>query len=155
MQSDDGVLAQQFVSHPEPQAVSGTAVPVITIAQQIDALLGSDRTQLQDESEASQETAAISEDDSLVAETMAGAMPHRSSLMEGSMDTSDWTAFDQQAAMSSNPDDNLSWSMMVLALLACNSICTPWAVLASLSVGHNALTVAGHTVCVVWHPTVS
>ena len=56
------------------------------------------------------------EDDSLIAQTMAGDMSHRSSLMEGSMDTADWTAFDQQAAMSSNPDDNFSWSIVVISL---------------------------------------
>ena len=125
LQSDDDVLASKFVSHPEPQVESDTAAPVFTVAQEIDALLGPDRTQLQDESEASHGSAAISEDDSLVAQAMAGALPHRSSLMEGSMDTADWTAFDQQAAMSTNPDDNLSWSITVLCLLACNSVSTP------------------------------
>ena len=34
------------------------------------------------------------------------------------MDTADWTSFDQRAAMSSNPDDNLSWSIVV-NLLVC------------------------------------
>lgn len=81
----------------------------------------------------SQEAAAVSEDDSLVIETMADVMPHRSSLMEGSMDTADWTSFDQQAAMSGNPDDNLSWSFVVIRLWACS---IPCAVPQPLSVKH-------------------
>ena len=58
----------------------------------------------------------MEEDDSLIVQTMDGAMPHRSSLLEGSMATADWTAFDQQATMSSNPDDNLSWSIVVMKI---------------------------------------
>lgn len=91
------------------------AAPSLTIAEEIDALLGgSDRTQLQDDSEVAHEIAVMREDDSLDAQSTAGAMPRGSSLLEGSLDTADWTAFDQQAAMSTSPDDNLSWSVMVI-----------------------------------------
>lgn len=125
--ADDDTLSQQGIAsdvEQEPQMASDAA-PALTIAEEIDALLGSDRTQLQDESEVSHETAVTREDDSLVAQSTAGGMPHGSSLLEGSLegslggslegslDTADWTAFDQEAAMSTNPDDNLSWSVMV------------------------------------------
>lgn len=114
--ADDGTLTQQgFASDldVEPQMASDAA-PALTLAEEIDALLESDRTQLQDESEASHETVVTTEDDSLAAQSLAGGMPHGLSLLEGSLDTADWTAFDQQAAMSTDPDDNLSWSVMVI-----------------------------------------
>ena len=115
-------MAQHFTSDAESYAdsVTGAADDLVSNAI-LGALLGSDRTQLQDESEASQEPSAISEDDSVVAQTMGHVAPDHSSLMEGSMDTADWTAFDKQAAMRSDVDDNLSWSIVVslMYLLTC------------------------------------
>lgn len=114
LQSEDDAFTQRFSSDADSDAVSVTSAADDLVSNTIlGALLGSDRTQLQDESEVSQEPSAISEDDSVVAQTMGQVVPDHSSLMEGSMDTADWTAFDQQAAMRSDVDDNLSWSIVV------------------------------------------
>lgn len=90
------------------------------------ALLGSDRTQLQDESEASQSTAASAEEasieaadeadadeDTLVARALSNVVPEHLSLMKGSMDAADWSEFDQLAEQREGTDSPLSWSLVV------------------------------------------
>lgn len=90
------------------------------------ALLGSDRTQLQDESEASQSTAtsddeaateaadeADADEDTLVARALSNVVPEHLSLMKGSMDAADWSEFDQLADPREGTDSPLSWSLVV------------------------------------------
>ena len=90
------------------------------------ALLGSDRTQLQDESEASQSTAtsadiasskaadeADADEDTLVARALSNVVPEHLSLMKGSMDAADWSEFDQLAEQREGVDSPLSWSLVV------------------------------------------
>ena len=79
------------------------------------ALLGSDRTQLQDESEVSDNTPAGAADtaDGAVAKTLDNVVPEHLSLMKGSLDTADWTAFDELAEQSGDIDDALNWSLVV------------------------------------------
>ncbi len=90
------------------------------------ALLGSDRTQLQDESEASQSTAtsadeasieaadeADADEDTLVARALSNVVPEHLSLMKGSMDAADWSEFDQLAEQREGTDSPLSWSLVV------------------------------------------
>ena len=85
----------------------------------VSALSGSDRTQLQDESEVLEDIAAAAGDDirSRQIETAVMAqdnvVPEHFSLMTGSMDTADWTAFDQLAEQSGDIDDALNWSIVV------------------------------------------
>jgi hypothetical protein len=90
------------------------------------ALLGSDRTQLQDESEASQSTAtsadaasieaadeAADDEDTLVARALSNVVPEHLSLMKGSMDAADWSEFDQLAEQREGADSPLTWSLVV------------------------------------------
>jgi hypothetical protein len=90
------------------------------------ALLGSDRTQLQDESEASQSTAtaadeasteaadeADADEETLVARALSNVVPEHLSLMKGSMDAADWSEFDQLAEQREGTDSPLSWSLVV------------------------------------------
>ena len=85
----------------------------------VSALSGSDRTQLQDESEVLEDIPAAAGDDirSRQIETAVMAQdnvdPEHFSLMTGSMDTADWTAFDQLAEQSDDIDDALNWSIVV------------------------------------------
>ena len=114
LQTEDDAFPQRFESNADSDAASIiTAADDLVSSTILGALLGSDKTQLQDESEVSQGRSVISEDDSVVAQTMGDAMPGWSSPMEGSLDTADWTAFDLEAALRSNADDNLSWSILV------------------------------------------
>lgn len=114
VQSGDDVLTQHFASSSESDAASATTAADNLVSSAIlGALLGSDRTQLQDESEASHDSAVLSEDDSVVAQTMGDRMSDRSTLMEGSLDTADWTGLDQEAAMSVDGIDDFSWSIVV------------------------------------------
>ncbi|DBB11594.1 TPA: hypothetical protein ACH3X3_006985 [Trebouxia sp. C0006] len=89
------------------------------------ALLGSDRTQLQDESEASQSTAtsadkasieaadeADADEVTLVARALSNVVPEHLSLMKGSMDAADWSEFDQLAEQREGTDSPLSWSLV-------------------------------------------
>ena len=90
------------------------------------ALLGSDRTQLQDESEASQSTAtsadkasietadeADADEETLVARALSNVVPEHLSLMKGSLDAADWSEFDQLAEQREGTDSPLSWSLVV------------------------------------------
>ena len=90
------------------------------------ALLGSDRTQLQDESEASQSTAtsadkasieaadeADADEVTLVARALSNVVPEHLSLMKGSTDAADWSEFDQLAEQREGTDSPLSWSLVV------------------------------------------
>ncbi len=90
------------------------------------ALFGPDRTQLQDESEASQSTATSAEEasieaanepdadeDTLVARALSNVVPEHLSLMKGSMDAADWSEFDQLAEQREGTDSPLSWSIVV------------------------------------------
>lgn len=106
LQSDDGFLSQQSVSDSESSARA--------LAQDADLLQEVEELYLQPQSEVSQETPAISEDDSIAAQIMGTAMSDHFSLMEGSLDTADWTTLDKEAVSSrSDVDANLSWSIVV------------------------------------------
>ncbi|DBA89238.1 TPA: hypothetical protein ACH3X1_016383 [Trebouxia sp. C0004] len=81
------------------------------------ALLGSDRTQLQDESEASQSTAtsadeAAADEGISMARALSNVVPEHLSLMKGSMDPADWSEVDQLAEQREGADAPLNWRLV-------------------------------------------
>ncbi|KAL3160626.1 hypothetical protein ABBQ32_010550 [Trebouxia sp. C0010 RCD-2024] len=109
-QSDDGFLTQHTLSDADssvralPQAIH--ALEVSNEPQEFDELY------LQHQADESQETSVVSEGDSTAARVMASAMSDQFSLMDGSLDSADWTALDQEAVGRSSAGDNLSWSIV-------------------------------------------
>lgn len=114
LQSDDGFLTQHTLSDADssvralPQAIH--ALEVSNEPQEFDELY------LQHQADESQETSVVSEGDSTAARVMASAMSDQFSLMDGSLDSADWTALDQEAVGRSSAGDNLSWSIVVSSL---------------------------------------
>ncbi len=121
-----GAAQLQFDGFLTQQSVSDADASVHSLPQ--DIIILEEGNELEDpeelyphQSEESQEASVISKDDSIAARIMASAMPDHFSLMEGSMESADWTALDQEAVIRSSADDNLSWSIVVSCIATCEA----------------------------------
>ena len=118
-ESDVESVAQSVAAEMDADTASLTTAADDMVSNAIlEALLGSDKTQLQDESEVSQESSAAADEaaadeDSMVARMLDNVVPEHLSLMKGSRDSAEWTAFDQLAEQSDDVDDVLNWSLVV------------------------------------------